>query len=372
MSDRFRFGIEEEYFLADVETGESPDGALSDRFHDRAGKAVKPASHEVLKGQVEVQCEPSDSLDAANAALSGMRRDLAAIAAEHGLRLFAAGSHPLAESRRQATSDQERYKWIESEFGIIARHSMVSAMHVHVEVPDPSRRIDLVKRLMPFLPLIYALSTASPFWQGRPTGLHGFRLTAFSEWPRAGLPDLFVDDAEYERYVRLMVDAGVIEDASFLWWYIRPSAHYPTIELRICDSCTRLEDAVAIAAFYRCLARAVARRPDLNAGPGAIERAACADNIWQAQKNGLEARFIDVARRHTVSVADALEEALDLVAEDAAALQAEGWVGKTRSILERGTSAKRQLARFETAKRDADDTAALRSVIAHLAEETVL
>ena len=164
---------------------------------------------------------------------------------------------------------------------------------------------------------------------------------------------------------------AIIKDASFIWWLIRPSTHYPTIEMRICDSTDSVDDAVAIASLYRCLVRAVARRPDLNAAVGPVERAVCAENIWQAQRKGTGASFVDAATSACVSVQDSLKAMLDLVAEDAEALGCTDWVKKTRDIATNGSSADRQLAAFQKARSsDASDEVALRSVIAMLAETT--
>lgn len=370
MAEDWSFGIEEEYFLADAATGRAPDETAADRFHEIAAERVEAVSHEVLKGQVEVQSEPGSSLDKAHDDLADMRRSLSAIASDQGLQLFAAGSHPLAEERDQSTTEKDRYRKIEREFGIIASRSRVCAMHVHVSVPDPDRRIDLMNRVLPFLPLFYALSTSSPFWHGCDTSLKGFRLAVFSQWPRMGLPEMFRDDAEYDRFVARLVESGMISDASFIWWLIRPSTKYPTLELRICDSCTRLDDAVAIAALYRCLLRAVWRRPDLNAGGGPIEHGICAENVWQAQRAGIAAVFVDPANGHRVKVADALETALAICGEDAAALDCSGWIARTRDILRRGSSADRQLAVFE--KADGEPEAAVGKVVAALAAETVM
>lgn len=369
MAEHWSFGIEEEYFLADAETGRAPDEGAAERFHDVASATVEQASHELLKGQVEVQSEPGASLDEAHGALLGMRKRLAAVAAEQALQLFAAGSHPLAEEHHQSTTEEDRYRWLEKEFGIIGSRSMVCAMHVHVSVPEPDRRIDLMNRVLPFLPLLYALSAGSPFWQGRDTRLKSFRLAAFSEWPRMGLPEIFRDDAEYDRFVARLVKAKAISDASFVWWLIRPSTKFPTLELRICDSCTRADDAVAIAALYRSLLHAVWRRPELNAGLGPIEHGICAENVWQAQQNGTGVRFVDPATGERVALEDALDAAIALCAEDAAALDCTGWVARTRLILERGSSADRQLETFAAA--DGDDAARLRAVVATLARDTL-
>ena len=200
-------------------------------------------------------------------------------------------------------------------------------MHVHVEVPETIDRVQIMNRLIPFLPLLLALSTSSPFWNGEEGGLHCTRLAVFSEWPRMGLPGLFESQAQFDTFVNRLVGAGVMENGSFLWWLIRPSNKYPTLELRICDSCTRVEDAVSIAALYRCLVRAVRRLPELNLGFGPIERAITAENVWQVQRLGTHAGLIDAATGTVISVAESLEAVLTLVEEDADALGCGKWAG---------------------------------------------
>lgn len=371
MADDYRFGIEEEYFLADADTGRSPSGEAADRFHEAAEK-VAAASHELLKGQIEVCTEPGTDHIEARRALHGLRTLLSALAGDHRLSLFAAGSHPMAEARAQLTTEKERYERIEQEFGIITSRAMVCAMHVHVEVPAPDERIGVIRRLVPYLPMFLALSVSSPFWQRRDSGLRGFRLCAFSEWPRMGLPELFISREDYETFVDLLVRAGRIPDASFIWWYLRPSIKFPTIELRICDSCTKVDDAVAIAAFFRCLVRALIRRPDINTYVGPIERGVCAENVWQAQRAGTGAQFVDRSRPSLVPVAEIVAATMDLIADDAEALDCADWVGRIADIVKRGTSADHQIATFHAAKaREEDDETALRSVVRELAKMTL-
>lgn len=368
----FRFGIEEEYFLADVDTGESPQAKRADAFHEAAPKVVEPASHEFLKGQVEVQTEPLTDFGTAAAKLRDMRGALSRLAGEHGMDLFAAGTHPLARVRSQVASEDKRYRRLEKELGVIAMRAMICATHIHVETPEPEKRIGLMNRVIPFLPLFYALSISSPFWQGRDSGLKGIRLSAFAEWPRMGLPEIFSDDADFARYVDLLVAADVVDDASFVWWHIRPSARFPTLELRVCDACASVEDAVAIAALYRALVRRLSRSPEINADVGAVDRGVCASNIWLVQQHGVEACMIDVARETAVPVRDHLDQAIALVAEDAEALGCRAWVEKTRDVLARGTGADAQLAAFRDAVDNGSGTEdALRAVIKMLGRETV-
>ncbi|WP_020181238.1 carboxylate-amine ligase [Methylopila sp. M107] len=368
----FRFGIEEEYFLADADSGESPGSDRADAFHEAAPQRVDAASHEFLKGQVEVQTKPLTDFGEAGENLGDMRRALSGLAEEHGLTLFAAGAHPLAKVRDQVPSPDTRYRRLERELGVIAMRAMICATHIHVEAPEPDKRVELMNRIIPFLPLFYALSVSSPFWQARDSGLKGIRLSAFAEWPRMGLPEIFSSAAAYQDYVDLLVAADVVDDASFIWWHIRPSARFPTIELRVCDSCTRLDDVLSITALYRALVRRLARSPEINAGVGPVDRGVCASNIWLVQQHGVEASLIDVRRRAAIPVEQHLDEAIELVREDAKALGCLDHVLASRGIIERGTSADAQIAAFRDAIANGSGVEdAMRAVVKMLGRETV-
>ena len=369
-TESYRFGIEEEYFLADAETRGTPRRSVKP-FHVEAAERLPEAGRELLQCQVEVCTPPVSDVAEARDSLARQRGVLAGLAAEHELLIFAAGTHPVADWSRQLPTKGDRYRGILRDVGLAGRRSLICGMHVHVEVPEPEARVDLMNRLLPFQPLLFALSASSPFWQGKPTGLIAYRLSAFGELPRTGLPELFTDAAAYARYVRIMTEAGSIQDASFLWWSLRPSIKFPTLELRIADSCTRLADALAIAALFRCLVRLVVRRPDLNAGLDGVSRALADENLWRTQRSGVGAELIDEAREAALPFADALEAVLDLVAEDAAALGCAAEVAQARTIAAQGTSADGQIAVFEAARESGlSGRQALDKVVEWLAETT--
>ncbi|KQP41951.1 carboxylate-amine ligase [Methylobacterium sp. Leaf106] len=345
----YRFGIEEEYFLADAETRGTPRRSVKP-FHTEASERLPEIGREMLQCQVEVCTPPSTEFSEAREILGRQRDALGRLAKDHELLLFAAGTHPVSDWARQLPTKGERYRGILRDVGMAGRRSLICGMHVHVEVPDPQGRVDLMNRLLPFQPLLFALSASSPFWQGEPTGLTAYRLSAFGELPRTGLPQLFSDPDAYERYVRIMTRAGSIQDASFLWWSLRPSIKFPTLELRVADSCTRLEDALTVAALFRCLVRCVVRRPDLNADLDGVSRALAEENLWRAQRSGTEAEIIDEASEDALPFADALDAMLALIDADADALGCGEEVERARTIVREGTSADRQIAVFEAAR----------------------
>lgn len=342
--DHFQFGIEEEYFLADSETGEVS-AETPDSLFQAAGFGMPGnIGREFLQAQIEVATEPHRRSDDARIELRQLRLNAAAAAAEHGLAILACGTHPLAFWRESVQSPKDRYDKVMDDLQMIGQRNMLCGMHVHVEFPEPARRIDVMTRMLPYLPLFIALSASSPFWQRRATGLKGYRLAAYDELPRTGLPELFRTAQEYEAYVDAMVRSGAMADASHLWWSIRPSLKYPTLELRAPDCCTRLDDAVAIAALYRCLARFLYGHPEHNAGLDVVDRAIAVENKWRAQRYGVQGTF--VTRSGGIGVAGMLDRILDLVAVDAEALGCAEPVENCRAIVAKGTSADAQLRIF--------------------------
>ena len=368
--DAYGFGIEEEYFLADAVTRGTPSSSSSRGFHAEAGDRLPGTGREVLQNQVEVCTAPGGDAEAARQHLSSLRTQLAGIARAHGLLVFASGTHPLACWPDQAQSEGDRYDRMTEEYGILAARNMVCALHVHVELPQPERRVQLMRRMLPYVPIFLALSASSPFWERRPTGLAAYRMAAYREWPRSGLPDL-MDAPDYERYLRVMVGSGAIPDASYLWWALRPSMHYPTLELRVCDSCVRVEDAVAIAALYRCVLRMLDRRPDIHAGLTGASRAIASENLWRVQRHGVRATLLDEASCAAIPLARQLEALIEAVAEDAGALGCEAELQAVRRIVAHGTGADRQLETYRRALAERPDhEAALREVVDWLASAT--
>ena len=342
--DRFQFGIEEEYFLSDAETGEVPAETPDSLFQTAAFAAPGHIGREFLQAQIEVATEPHCRAEHARIELRQLRLNAAVAAAEHGLAILACGTHPLAAWRESAQSPKDRYDKVMDDLQMIGQRNMLCGMHVHVEFPDPARRIDVMMRMLPYLPLFIALAASSPFWQRRATGLKGYRLAAYDELPRTGLPELVRAIAEYDAFVDAMVRSGAMQDSSHLWWAIRPSLKYPTLELRAPDCCTRLDDSVAIAALYRSLARFLYRHPEHNAGLDVVDRAIAVENKWRAQRYGAQGTF--VSRAGAVRVAEMLDRVIGLIADDAEALGCAEHVGNCRAIVVEGTSADAQLHIF--------------------------
>jgi carboxylate-amine ligase len=342
--DLFQFGIEEEYFLSDALTLEAPSQTPDSLFQAANFGTTGHVGREFLQAQIEVATEPHQDAEVARRELLRLRQSAAAAAAEHGLAIMACGTHPSAAWRDAVQSPKDRYSEVMDLLQMIGQRNMLCGMHVHVEFPDPARRVDVMRRMLPYVPLFIALSTSSPFWQGRVTGLKGYRLAAYDELPRTGLPELFQGNAEYDAYVAAMVSSGAMPDASHLWWAIRVSQKYPTLELRAADCCTRIDDAIAIAALYRALARYLYRHPEHNAGVDVVDRSIAVENKWRAQRYGAQGSF--VSRSGAVAVAEMLDRVLELIAADTDAPDRSDELEHCRSIVADGTSADAQLRIF--------------------------
>ena len=370
MSASYRFGIEEEFFLADATTRNTP-GKAAKAFHADVKQRMPDVERELMQSQIEIASKPTHDFAEARSTLTELRTTLADIGRTHRIMVLAAGTHPVARWARQNHTKKDRYEKIIREAQMVEQRNMVCGMHVHVEVPRPEDRVDLMNRLLPFMPVLLALSASSPFWEGRETGLAAYRLSVWGELPRTGLPDLFRDQADYDRYVATMVRSRVIPDASFIWWTLRPSIHFPTLELRVADSCTRLDDTLAIAALYRCLVRLVVRKPELHRGMTGASRAIASENLWRAQRWGTHGSFLD-EENGLIPFSLYLDRLIATLSEDAEALGCEAEVGGTSRIAATGTSADRQLAVFAEAQSRGDSKEeALAAVVDWIAETTI-
>jgi glutamate---cysteine ligase / carboxylate-amine ligase len=368
----FTLGIEEEYFLVDRGTrdvvGDPPQEMLAQCEALLAGQ-VGP---EFLRSQIEIGTRVCTSLAEARADLCRLRRTVAEVATHHGMAPVAAATHPFARWDAQKTTERRRYADLEDDLQGVGRRLAICGLHVHIGLPDDELRIDLLNQASYFLPHLLALSTSSPFWRGENTGLKSYRLAVFDELPRTGMPERFDSWGEYRRHVDILTRAGLIEDATKLWWDLRPSERFPTLEMRIADSCTTVDDAVSIAALFRCLLRMLWRLKRQNQRWRLYARMLIDENRWRAQRYGIDRGLVDFGRGEIVPYAELLEEILVLIAEDASHFGCEAEVVHARRILARGTSAHRQIVVFEAAlAAGASRADALAAVVDWLIEETV-
>ena len=250
----FTIGIEEEYLLVDRKSRDLANDPPAEMLAECQRRAAGQVSPEFLRAQIEVGTTVCQSLAGARAELAHLRRSVAEVAANHGLAPMAAATHPFARWEAQRTTERVRYRSLESDLQGVGRRLAICGMHVHIGIPDDELRIDLLNQASYFLPHLLALSTSSPFWQGDNTGLKSYRLAVFDEMPRTGTPERFASWGEYRRHVDILVGAGLIEDATKLWWDLRPSDRFPTLEMRITDCCTTLEDTLSQRCSAACCA----------------------------------------------------------------------------------------------------------------------
>ena len=365
----FTIGIEEEYLLVSTETydlARAPDALMAACQADLQGQV----SPEFLQCQIEVGSGVCQTVGAAREDLRNLRMTVARHAANHGLAPIAASCHPFADWKQQPHTDKERYNILRKDLGGVARRMLICGMHVHIGIEANNMRIDLMNQLSYFLPHLLAMSTSSPFWQGEDTGLNSYRLTVFDNLPRTGLPPKLDDWGTYESSVQILVDLGLIEDGSKIWWDLRPSSKFPTIESRICDASPRLETTLMLAALTQCLTRMLWRLARKNQRWRIYDTFLIAENRWRAQRYGVSEGLVDFGRRQVIPFGDLVEEMLELIEEDAEALGCLAEVQAVRELVINGTSADVQRGVFERALQSGKEKpAALDSVVGHLIEE---
>jgi carboxylate-amine ligase len=367
----FTFGIEEEYHLVDVVSRgfAAAPAELMQECEKALGKQVAP---EFFRSQIEVGTSVQRDFKSARAELAGLRRTIADVAGKFAIAPIAASTHPFADRSTLETTPKARYQALAKDFAGIGRRLAICGMHVHVGIEDDELRIDLMNQVRYFLPHLLMLSTSSPFWQGEDTGLKSYRLAVFHELPRTGLPQRFESFGEYQRTVDVLVRNKVIEDATKIWWDLRPSARFPTLEMRVTDVCTRIDDALSIAALFACTLRLLYRLRRSNQKWRSYPSFLVEENRWRAQRYGVTDTLFDFGKGKLVPFAALIDELIDLIAEDAAVLGCEREVKHALNIATGGTSADRQVARYERLIAEgASKDAALIGVVDQLIAETV-
>ncbi len=343
----FTIGVEEEYLLVDPVTRDLASNPPASVMAECERLLEGYAGPEFLRSQIEIGTAVCGNVKQARKELARLRATVAEVAVRHGLAPIAASTHPFADWVEQRHTDKERYNILAHDMQTAARRLLICGQHVHVGIHSDELRIDLMNQVGYFLPHLLALSTSSPFWQGRNTGLMSYRISVFDELPRTGLPEKFESWGEYVRHVDVMTGAGLLEDATKLWWDVRPSARYPTLEMRIADMCSRVDDAICIAALFICLLSMLYRLRRSNQRWRVYSNLLINENRWRAQRYGTNEGLVDFGIGRVVPYADLLEEIIELTQEDAERLDCVAEIAHARDILKRGTSAHRQIEIFE-------------------------
>ena len=366
------FGIEEEFFLVDPDSRDmiaDPDPGIFDWCEKNRGP--HGFVHEFLRSQIETNTRVCESVADLRAALKETRRVVTEAAARHGATVMAASTHPFAAWESQMSTPKERYERMANALQESARRLLVGGMHIHAGFGDADSRIRVMTAMRRYLPLLHAVSTSSPFNAGRETGFKSYRLSIIGALPRTGLPGPLWSRAEFDQLVADYQRMKLIGDGSELWWDIRPSVRFPTIELRICDLCPRIDDAMCIAALYASLIRRLSRLDREGALPAEPPTEIINENRWLAQRYGILAFLGDTSEGGRKDIEDSAAELVEELADDARALGCEQELRHTLTIIRQGTGADRQIDLFRLRRVVGDtDHEALRAVVDLVIEET--
>ena len=366
MQQEFTLGIEEEYLLVDrdsMQLAHAPTALIEACQSDFEGQV----SPEFLQCQIEVGTRPHANIKSAREDLKRLRSCVSKRAAEYNMAPIAVSCHPFANWKDQHHTRRERYDALQHALGGVARRMLICGMHVHVGIENQALRADLMPQLSYFLPHLLALSTSSPYWNGEDTGLSSYRLTVFDNLPRTGLPPVFGSWGEYERTTGVLVELGVIEDTSKIWWDLRPSHRFPTLETRIMDVQPRLEHTLSLAALAQALTRMLCRLKARNLRWRQYDKFLIGENRWRAQRYGVGEGLIDFGDRSIKPMAELMGELMGMLAEDTEALGTMTEIARLRHIAETGTSSTRQRRVYAEAVARGDDPG--KAVVSHLIEE---
>lgn len=359
----FTIGIEEEYQVIDPQTRElrSYITQILDEGKQILREQIKPELHQSI---IEVGTEPCRTISDARREVVHLRGTIAGLAAKQGLRIAAAGSHPISSWLQQEITPFERYKGVIEEMQDVARQLLIFGMHCHVGMPNREVAIELMNVARYVLPHLLALSTSSPFWMGRNTGFKSYRSVVFSGFPRTGIPPSFTSAAEFENYVNLLISTGSIDNGKKLWWDMRPHPFFNTLEFRICDIATKVEECLALAAMMQAIIVKFYTLFENNMTFRVYRRALIMENKWRAQRWGLASKLIDFGKRSEVEAVALVHEMVELVDDVVDMLGSRKEVEYLLHIAEHGTSADRQLRVYE-------ETGSLEAVVDHLMAETM-
>jgi glutamate---cysteine ligase / carboxylate-amine ligase len=361
MAHRFTIGVEEEFQIIDPQTMELRSHVIQllSEAHG-LGDQVKQEMHQSI---VETGTKICENVSELRLEVHRTRGELVAAAERAGLQVAAAGTHPFSSWIDQVISPGERYQHIVEEMGQLARSLLIFGMHVHVAMPDKQTTIDMMNMVRYFLPHLLALSTSSPFWMGRNTGLRSFRTTVFRRFPRTGIPEIFESWSAYENFVNLLIKLNCIDTGKKIWWDVRPHPTFGTLEFRMFDVPTRVEETVALAALTQAIIVKLHRLYTRNVGWRVYRRALIEENKWRAARYGIEGKLLDLGKEAEVPVKELISELLEFVDDVVDDLGSRGAVEYVHTILNEGTSAERQLRVFEK-------TGDLKDVVRHLVAET--
>ena len=358
----FTLGIEEEFAIIDPETRELRSHIQEILEYGKVilKEQIKPEMHQSV---VELGTEICQSIVDARAHVIELRSRLAELAAGSGLKIASVGTHPFSHWRDQLITQGERYREIVKDMQQLARANLIFGLHVHVGIPDRDVAIHVMNQARYFLPHIYALSVNSPFWVGQDTGLKGYRLKVFERFPRTGIPDAFESLSEYEDYCKLLVKTGCVDNAKKIWWDIRLHPFFDTLEVRVCDAQSRVDDTLAIAALIQAVIAKLHKLQWQNMSFRIYRRRLIDENRWRASRYGIDGKLIDFGRETEVEARSLLNELLEFVSTEVNELDTQKEMAHIERIMREGTGADRQLTVWER-------TQDMKAVVDHIVAET--
>ena len=362
--EKFTLGVEEEYMVIDPKTREltSHDQKIVEIASAVFKDQVKAEMHQAV---VEVGTGVCRNVEEAHQDISRLRKGVSEIANSLGLKIGAAGTHPFSNWTQQLITPNPRYDAIVNEMQEAARSNLIFGLHVHVGIADKNLAIHIMNTIRYFLPHIYALSTNSPFWEGRNTGFKSFRTKVFDKFPRTGVPEDFVDWDDFKNYVNLLIKTGCIDNAKKIWWDVRVHPFFDTIEFRICDVPMLVEESIALAALFQALVAKLCKLREQNMSFILYRRALINENKWRASRYGIDGKMIDFGKQMEVNTRALILELLDFVDDVVDELDSRNAINVVHKILNQGTGADRQLAVYQ-------ETGSLQKVVDYIVDQTVL
>ncbi|MEZ4727276.1 MAG: carboxylate-amine ligase [Caldilineaceae bacterium] len=356
-------GIEEEYQIVDPQTREMRSFITQFLDNERVIMIERELKPELHQSMVELGTPACATIAHLKEELVKQRSFIVGLAEQKELAVVAAATHPFSRWLDQPVTPLPRYQGVLEEMQLLAQRLLIFGMHVHVGIEDRAFAVDAMNVVRYMLPHILALSTSSPFWLGRKTGLKSYRSVVFEDFPRSGIPDICRTVADYDNLVRSLANVGVIPDASKIWWDVRPHHKYPTLEFRICDICTRVDEAIAIAALFQAIVLWLWKLRRKNLTFRIYRRDLIEENRWRASRYGLDGKMIDFGKSVEVPTRALIRELLEMIGEEIEELGTRSYIEPIERMLQNGTSADRQLRIFA-------DTGDLKAVVDHLIVET--
>jgi len=363
MFEQYTLGIEEEFQIVDPVTRElrSHVSEMLEEGKMLLGEKIKP---EMIQSMIEVGTGICHNIQEARSDITNLRSIVSSLARKQGLEVVAASTHPFSKWSEQKIYDDPHYTLLIEELQMVARSLLIFGLHVHVGITDRERQIHIMNAARYFLPHVLALTTSSPFWLGINTGLRSYRTEVFKKFPRTDIPDHFDSYVSFQRYIKLLLDTNCITNPRKIWWDVRPHPVFETLEFRICDIPTRVDDTIAIAALFQAIVATLDKLISKNLGFRLYRRMLIQENKWRAVRWGLQGKMIDFGKQKEVPVRDLILELLDFVDDVLDDLGSRKEVEHIHTILERGTSADEQLQVFS-------ETNDLKAVVDRLISRTM-